>query len=193
MAKIPKVMRRLAGYLGAITILAPNVSCFVQPYPTYAQVPPGQGTINAHAVGGSSGGQPMAGAASDPLSTPPYTGRAYFGWVPYERNSLVKSVCGSNSSYVEMYLDGQPLMIVNNRTISQRRVSRGDHAGRDVNIIPPSLTGGSVQLDSPGEHGIEFWCYTDVPGVGMVQTYYGRDTAGGVQSWCGNVGQILCR
>lgn len=109
--------------------------------------------------------------AQGELFTPPFFGRIFIGRQPYADNDLVCSLANGGSHFVEVWIDGQAATVVLNNQRVMRPVVRGDHAGRTVPLYPPNNSSyGHLQLDSHEEHGFEVWCYTEIPGVGLVQT-----------------------
>lgn len=113
----------------------------------------------------------------DDLMSPPFVGRVYFGPLPYPKNALISWLFLSHSprtTSVELWVDGSPVDVIINRRKITRLVHSGDHAGQQVPLIPKGTPPyGALQLDSPGPHGIETWCYDEVPGVGLVQVWHG--------------------
>lgn len=176
------------GYQGGGTSYGGG-SAYRSAEPSFPTAPP----VGSAASGGYDGAPPaMPAFSGDRLANPPFMDRIYFGWVPYQPNGLVATVCSSEGEYIEMVVDGRPATIVVDRAMSQRRVARGDHVNRDVNVIPPGAHRGQLQLDAPGEHGAELWCYTEVPGIGLIQVGHTRTILGRISSFCGNVGHIRC-
>lgn len=128
--------------------------------------------------------QPM-----DDYLSPPYFGRVYFGRIPFDHNSLTVNFFSSDEQYQEVWINGQPMTVLVNGQQHQQPIVRGAHRGRMANLIPPRAGDGRLMFDGPGAHGIEFWCYLDVPGVGLIEMHHGTTShtignGGGIGSFC---------
>lgn len=101
---------------------------------------------------------------------PPFISRIYYGSVPYKDNELTAWIANPKEYWVEVWINRLPTPVVVNSRSSAHIVAKGDHAGQTVPVIPEGTPMyGHLQVDTPGSYRFETWCYTEVPGIGLVQ------------------------